>query len=142
MLRKTIFNLLANAMLGAVLMASNVAVALPGPPPGLGAGGPPPGAGLGGPRPGPSAGGFSPGLGRGGPRYGGARGLEGRSADSYGRYGYGNDDHGSYSRDDRRYREWRYPYGVDVYSDSYGSNGCSYIYSARRHRPVVVCDEY
>jgi hypothetical protein len=163
MLRKTLLMLSASAMLGAAVIASNGALAF-GPPPLPGIGGPPPGLGgpprfpgLGGP---PHLGGPGgpAGLSRpGGGLHGGGHGLQGNVHGLQGHsaaYGHGHtaaDGYGHSARYGDGHGEWRHGrwgrYGVSVEgSDSYGADGyasaddCTYTYSERRHRRVLVCD--
>src|SRR5215469_14603560 len=128
MLRKTLLTLSASTMLSAGAIAPNAAHAF-GPPPLPGG-------------PGFHAGGH--GL------QGNVHGLQGHSA-AYGHghaaaYGYGHSARYGYGHGEWRHGRWgRYDVSVegsDGYSaDGYASaDGCTYTYSERRHRRVLVCD--
>jgi hypothetical protein len=164
MLRKTLLILSASAMLGAAVIASNGALAF-GPPPLPG--GPPHFLGLGGPPQLPRLGGPPHLAGPGGPaglsRLGGpgsnggghglqgnVHGLQGHSA-AYGHghtaaYGYGHSARYGYGHGEWRHGHWgRYDVSVEG-SDGYGADGyasaddCTYTFSERRRRRVLVCD--
>ena len=165
MLRKTLINLAASAMLGVAAIAPNAALAFGPPPPPSGLGGLPhpglgglPHPGLGGlPHPGLSslphrgAAGPLPRAGAGGPHshLGGSpasqgvgrgfqRNLQGRVASNGYRPSAGS-SYGRYGWRDRYYGV--YIDGNYGSSDSYADEGCYYTYTSRRHRGVVVCSK-
>ena len=146
MLRKTLLTLSASAMLGTAVIAPNAALAFGPPLPGLGGpphlgGGPPHLPGLAG----------HAGLSRlGGPGFhGGGHGLQGNFHGSQGRsaaYGYGHSARYGYGHGEWRHGRGSYDVSVEGSDgsggDGYASGdaGCTYTYSERRHRRVVVCD--
>jgi hypothetical protein len=164
MLRTTLLTLSASAMLSAGAIAPNAAHAfgpppLPGGPPHFpGLGGPPHLPGLGGP-PHLAGLGAPAGLSRlGGPAFhGGGHGLQGNvhgfqnHAAAYGNghtaaYGYGHSARYGNGHGEWRHGHWgRYDVSVED-SDGYGADGyasadgCTYTYSEREHRRVLVCD--